>query len=60
MPGKKKCAYEPFSVTAKLPPLQGEGWGGDGVGMPIKLLSHVPHPPPSLPLEGGGAPSHLA
>jgi thymidylate synthase len=32
-----------------LPPLQGEGGGGDGV-----LKSTENHPPPNLPLEGGG------
>jgi hypothetical protein len=46
-----------------LPPLQGEGWGGDGVIMHRKDGS-FPHPPPNtsnrkrrcrdLPLEGGG------
>jgi hypothetical protein len=34
----------------KLPPLQGEGWGGDGVCSGAKTT----HPPPDLPLEGGG------
>jgi hypothetical protein len=34
----------------KLPPLQGEGWGGDGANSAPKLT----HPPPELPLEGGG------
>ncbi|HBG07934.1 MAG TPA: hypothetical protein DDY22_20865 [Geobacter sp.] len=34
----------------KLPPLQGEGGGGDGV---VPAQKH-PHPPPDLPLEGGG------
>ena len=37
-------------VARKLPPLQGEGRGGDGVITP----SSKTHPPPSLPLEGGG------
>jgi multidrug efflux pump subunit AcrB len=41
--------------AAALPPLQGEGWGGDGVSRsaPDSRPSH-PHPPPVLPLEGGG------
>ncbi|CAL93989.1 dihydrolipoyllysine-residue acetyltransferase [Azoarcus olearius] len=39
------------AAPASPPPLQGEGRGGDGV----KPASNVPHPPPSLPLEGGGA-----
>jgi hypothetical protein len=48
-----------------LPPLQGEGWGGDGVIMHGKDGS-FPHPPPNtsnrkrrcrdLPLERGGVP----
>ena len=36
--------------AGSLPPLQGEGWGGGGC-FPMKK---VPHPPPDLPLEGGG------
>jgi nitrite reductase (NADH) large subunit len=36
---------------ASLPPLQGEGRGGDG-DKPV--ISKTPHPPPDLPLEGGG------
>jgi tRNA uridine 5-carboxymethylaminomethyl modification enzyme len=38
-----------------LPPLQGGGRGGDGV-LPESVTgqSTEPHPPPSLPLEGGG------
>ncbi|CAL93988.1 dihydrolipoyl dehydrogenase [Azoarcus olearius] len=39
------------AAGAAASPLQGEGRGGDGV----KPASDVPHPPPSLPLEGGGA-----
>jgi hypothetical protein len=39
----------------KLPPLQGEGLGGDGVkgcgGDVVQELQA--HPPPCLPLEGG-------
>ena len=39
----------------KLPPLQGEGWGGDGVNSVISAnWQDQPHPPPNLPLEGGG------
>ncbi|HBG04028.1 MAG TPA: hypothetical protein DDY22_00375 [Geobacter sp.] len=38
-----------FSHCPKPPPLQGEGRGGDGF-FGIK----APHPPPNLPLEGGG------
>ena len=40
-----------------LPPLQGEGRGGDGARMATKPMSFpplIPHLPPSLPLEGGG------
>ena len=45
------------SHDAALPPRQGEGWGGDGVKTVrtchgIRQIS--PHPPPGLPLEGGG------
>jgi hypothetical protein len=36
----------------KLPPLQGEGWGGDGGISDTKT-----HPHPSLPLEGEGTAS---
>ncbi|THF64296.1 dihydrolipoyllysine-residue acetyltransferase [Pseudothauera rhizosphaerae] len=39
------------AAAASLPPLQGEGRGGDG----SKPAADLPHPPPSLPLEGGGA-----
>ncbi len=45
------------SPEVHLPPLQGEGWGGDGFGTAEKrtyFLTHKPHPPPNLPLEGGG------
>ena len=38
-----------------LPPLQGEGRGGDGVRMRVEpTWPATPHPPPNLPLEGGG------
>ncbi len=40
----------------KLPPLQGEGRGGDGVG---RVVAET-HPPLSLPLEGRGALSERA
>jgi len=42
---------------ARRPPLQGEGWGGDGeqpAGMSHELRRSSPHPPPGLPLDGGG------
>ena len=39
----------PSEHQVTLPPLQGEGQGGDG----SNSLA-TPHPPPSLPLEGGG------
>jgi NADPH-dependent glutamate synthase beta subunit-like oxidoreductase len=38
-------------AAAVHPPLQGEG----GVGMGLSLAASKTHPPPSLPLEGGGA-----
>jgi len=41
-----------------LPPLQGEGWGGDGEknsdDSADAMRSMLLHPPPNLPLEGGG------
>src|SRR5919109_4145609 len=38
-----------------LPPLQGEGRGGVGMGLGSGLCPpKQPHPPPNLPLEGGG------
>jgi cobyrinic acid a,c-diamide synthase len=38
-----------------LPPLQGEGRGGDGVDCVISAsCQDAPHPPPNLPLERGG------
>jgi pyruvate dehydrogenase E2 component (dihydrolipoamide acetyltransferase) len=39
------------TAGAESPPLQGEGQGGDG----SQPASGKTHPPPSLPLEGGGA-----
>ncbi|AKU10887.1 dihydrolipoamide dehydrogenase [Azoarcus sp. CIB] len=39
------------AAGAGSPPLQGEGQGGDGSGE----AAGKTHPPPSLPLEGGGA-----
>jgi len=35
------------------PPLQGEGWGGDGLNQNNSLESYVPIPPPTPPLKGG-------
>jgi N-methylhydantoinase A/oxoprolinase/acetone carboxylase beta subunit/N-methylhydantoinase B/oxoprolinase/acetone carboxylase alpha subunit/very-short-patch-repair endonuclease len=40
-----------IELPLSLPPLQGEGGGGDGVP---KRNASEPHPLPSLPLEGGG------
>jgi two-component system sensor histidine kinase/response regulator len=42
------------ATATKLPPLQGEGEGGDGAVSAAKL---IPHPPANLPLEGGGVPA---
>ncbi|MGL1834347.1 efflux RND transporter permease subunit [Rhodocyclaceae bacterium SMB388] len=41
---------EQFERTRHLPPLQGEGRGGDG----SSAAQGRTHPPPVLPLEGGG------
>ena len=43
----------PVKVLAGLPPLQGEGRGGDG-GRGQARTDASPNPPPGLPLEGGG------
>ena len=41
-----------------LPPLQGEGRGGDGVTYEMPAICfQQPHPPPNLPHEGGGTKS---
>jgi MFS family permease len=46
------------NASAILPPLQGEGRGGDGVDCELSTnCKHEPHPPPNLPLEGGGTKS---
>jgi tRNA uridine 5-carboxymethylaminomethyl modification enzyme len=54
---KAKSDPQPHRVapSSELPPLQGEGWVRDGV-LPksIAAQSAEPHPPPNLPLEGGG------
>jgi MFS family permease len=43
------------NVSDILPPLQGEGRGGDGVDCGISArCKNEAHPPPNLPLEGGG------
>ncbi len=42
-------------LDALPPPLQGEGRGGDGLETPNTSRSPT-HRPPSLPLDGGGAP----
>ena len=42
-------------VLLNLPPLQGEGRGGDGVDFEVSAnAQNQPHPPPNLPLERGG------
>ena len=44
-----------FNPPDTLPPLQGEGRGGDGVDCGLSAhYNHWPHPPPDLPLERGG------
>ncbi len=52
--------YDGTDTTIELPilrpPLQGEGGGGDGFP---KRVASEPHPPPSLPLEGGGIAASL-
>ncbi len=40
-------------VLHLLPPVQGEGRGGDGA-ISSAFNRNQPHPPPNLPLEGGG------
>ncbi len=49
----------PSSISSVfLPPLQGEGRGGDGVDSGISATSqHQTHPHPNLPLEGEGTKS---
>jgi PfaB family protein len=57
--GTSKEALEAlWSGSISLPPLQGEGRGGDGVDCGISAnRQNRPHPPPNLPLEGGGTES---
>ena len=38
----------------RFPPLQGEGQGGDGLDCNRPNKQKDTHPPPGLPLEGGG------
>lgn len=53
--------YEVLPLDPQLPPLQGEGRGGDGVTGMSDGTRHLPtHPPPSLPLEGGGEEAYRA
>src|SRR5574341_1972348 len=44
------CCFCEFGHRIKPPPLQGEGWGGDGSSMAAQTLQT--HPPPNLPLKG--------
>ena len=47
----KAYLFSAHHLTLKdPPPLLGEGRGGDGFEFGVK----TPHPPPDLPLEGGG------
>src|SRR3546814_10173546 len=41
-------------VLFRSPPLQGEGWGGDGFRLVARDVLHraEPHPHPALPLKG--------
>src|SRR5690606_8457289 len=48
---KVESAGASAGAVVGSPPVQGEGQGGDGV----QPASGKTHPPPSLPLEGGGA-----
>ena len=41
----------PATWLVLLPPLQGEGWGGDGVGVRANPMRH-PIPLPASPLKG--------
>jgi hypothetical protein len=41
----------PATCLVLLPPLQGEGWGGDGVGVRASPIRH-PIPLPASPLKG--------
>ena len=54
-PSTGMCANLSKNALGFLPPFQGEGRGGDGI-VCVKSASyhHLPHPPPNLPLEGGG------
>ncbi len=47
----------PRDTAPSLPPLQGEGGGGDGSMVSAQAETH---PPPSLPLEGGGVTANIA
>ncbi|MDD2742666.1 MAG: class I SAM-dependent DNA methyltransferase [Rhodocyclaceae bacterium] len=47
----------PRDTAPSLPPLQGEGRGGDGSN---SNQASETHPPPNLPLEGGGVKAAIA
>ena len=44
--------FKSSRLNVTFPPLQGEGEGGDGLA---SVRARHTHPPPNLPLEGGGA-----
>ena len=44
--------FKTTRLDVTFPPLQGEREGGDGLA---SVVARQAHPPPSLPLEGGGA-----
>ncbi len=54
-PNLPTCADLRRNALDFPPPFQGEGRGGDGVDVALSVSRHTtPHPPPDLPLEGGG------
>jgi hypothetical protein len=49
-----KCRPQHRTTAALLPPLQGEGWGGDGVAVDARSVAGPTPSPPNPPLEGEG------